>query len=83
MTITLTPEQQRWLEQEVAAGRFPSVEAAVRIAVELLMPGHLTDLSWTRPYLDEARAAEARGESIAMDEARRRLAKRIESLRRT
>jgi Arc/MetJ-type ribon-helix-helix transcriptional regulator len=33
MTITLTPEQMQWIEEAVAAGQFPSVEDAVRVAV--------------------------------------------------
>ena len=37
MTITLTPEQLKWLEAEVAAGRFSSIEDAVRVAVADLM----------------------------------------------
>jgi Arc/MetJ-type ribon-helix-helix transcriptional regulator len=37
MTIALTPEQLRWLEQAVAEGRFASVEEAVRVAVVTLM----------------------------------------------
>ena len=37
MTITLTPEQQEWLEAEVAAGHFSSVEEAVQFAVAELM----------------------------------------------
>jgi Arc/MetJ-type ribon-helix-helix transcriptional regulator len=38
MNITLTAEQQRWLESEVAAGRIASVEEGVRLAVDLMMP---------------------------------------------
>ena len=64
MTITLTPEQQKWLEAEVAAGRIASVEEAVRLAVDLIMPIDITDLSWAKPYLDEARAEIARGEYV-------------------
>ena len=33
MTITLTPEQLKWLEAQVAAGHFASVEEAVRTAI--------------------------------------------------
>ena len=69
MTITLTPEQQKWLETQVAAGRFVSIEEAVRLAVaELMLPVDTSDLSWAKPYLDEARASLARGESLSPQE---------------
>jgi len=65
MTITLTPKQQAWLEAEVAAGHFSSVEEAVQVAVaELMWPIDTSDLSWAKPYIDEARASLARGEGV-------------------
>jgi Arc/MetJ-type ribon-helix-helix transcriptional regulator len=81
MTITLTPEQQRWLEAEVAAGRIASVEDAVRLAVDLIMPVDTTDLSWAKPYLDEAREQVDRGECVEHSDFKRELAERIKSLR--
>jgi Arc/MetJ-type ribon-helix-helix transcriptional regulator len=81
MTITLTAEQQRWLEAEVAAGRIASVEEAVRLAVDLIMPVDTTDLSWAKPYLDEAREQVARGEYVEHSDLKRELAERIKSLR--
>jgi Arc/MetJ-type ribon-helix-helix transcriptional regulator len=69
MTITLTSEQQKWLEAEVAAGRFASVEDAVRLAVaELMTPIDTSDLSWAKPYIDEAYASLARGEGIPAEQ---------------
>jgi antitoxin ParD1/3/4 len=69
MTITLTPEQQKRLEAAVATGQFASVEEAVRLAVDQLVPADdLGDLSWAKPYLDEARAQIARGESHSVEE---------------
>jgi Arc/MetJ-type ribon-helix-helix transcriptional regulator len=69
MTVTLTPKQQAWLEAEVAAGHFASVEEAVQIAVaELMRPVDTRDLSWAKPYIDEARASLARGEGIPADQ---------------
>jgi hypothetical protein len=52
--ITPTPEQQRWLEAEVAAGRLPSVEDAVRMAVADFKAIN-TLLHRAKPYVDEAR----------------------------
>jgi antitoxin ParD1/3/4 len=68
MTITLTPEQQQWLEAEVAAGHFSSVEDAVRVAVAQFQASIPDDLSWARPYVDEARRSVARGEVISGEE---------------
>jgi Arc/MetJ-type ribon-helix-helix transcriptional regulator len=68
MTITLTPEQQKRLEAAVAAGQFASVEEAVRCAVDRMVADELGDLSWAKPYLDEARASIARGESLSPEE---------------
>jgi Arc/MetJ-type ribon-helix-helix transcriptional regulator len=82
MTITLTPEQQQRLEAEVAAGRFASVEDAVRLAVaEFLSLVDKNDLSWAKPYLDEARAQFDRGEYVEYDDVKRELAERVKSLR--
>jgi Arc/MetJ-type ribon-helix-helix transcriptional regulator len=70
MAIALTPEQLRWLEQAVAEGRFASVEDAVRVAITGLMveADELEDDAWVAPLLDEARASDARGESMSLEE---------------
>ena len=80
MTISLTPAQLAWLEAQVRAGKFASVEDGVRTAVELLMPPDLQSLDWARPFLDEARASVARGESVNLDEFRRTMTQHIERL---
>jgi Arc/MetJ-type ribon-helix-helix transcriptional regulator len=72
MTIALTSEQLKWLETAVAAGRFESIEAAVQAALVGLMvdtdqSGEAED-DWVAPLLDEARASDARGESISLEE---------------
>jgi antitoxin ParD1/3/4 len=83
MTITLTREQQEWLEAEVAAGRFRSVEEGVRLAVEELKQAAAgsDDFAWAKPYIDEARASLASGDSASWDEVKQELADRINSLR--
>jgi Arc/MetJ-type ribon-helix-helix transcriptional regulator len=69
MTITLTPKQQQWLESEVAAGRFASVEEAVRLAVaELMLPIDTDDLAWAKPYVDVARQSAAGGETVPAED---------------
>ena len=62
MTLTLTPDQVAWLEEQVRCGAFASVQDGVREAVARMMPPDGEDLEWVRPYLDEARASVARGE---------------------
>jgi antitoxin ParD1/3/4 len=69
MTITLHPSQQKWLEEQVAAGRFASVEDAVALAIAELMEIDGGDLAWAKPYVDEARDAVARGEVVSVEDA--------------
>jgi Arc/MetJ-type ribon-helix-helix transcriptional regulator len=76
MTITLRPEQQKWLEAEVAAGNFASVEEALDAAIVALMHPD----AWVRRHLDEARAQIERGEFISHAEFKSELAERIKAL---
>ena len=69
MNIKLPGNQQKWLEEQVASGRFDSVDDAVALAVADLMRIGDDDLSWAKPYVDEGRAAAARGETVSLDEA--------------
>ena len=82
MSTYLTPDQQKWLESEVAAGHFPSVEDAVRVAVADLKAVQSDDLAWAKPYVDEARAAVARGETVTLEEHRARMLQRLDALKR-
>jgi Arc/MetJ-type ribon-helix-helix transcriptional regulator len=69
MNIRLPVDQQKWLEEQVAAGRFRSIDDAVAFAVADLMTIGEDDLAWAKPYVDEARAAVARGETVSLDDA--------------
>jgi Arc/MetJ-type ribon-helix-helix transcriptional regulator len=70
MTITLSPADHAWLARQVAAGRFPSLEAALSAAVAELKARELEpDLTWAKPLVDESRTALARGEGVSLDEA--------------
>jgi Arc/MetJ-type ribon-helix-helix transcriptional regulator len=40
MNVTLPPEQQKWLEAQVASGNFASVDEALATAVADLMSIH-------------------------------------------
>ncbi len=67
MTVTLPPNQRQWLEAQVAAGRFSSVEDAVQHAVADMMMLSADDFEWARPYIEAADASLARGEGISAD----------------
>jgi hypothetical protein len=81
--INLTPEQQRWLEAEVAAGRLPSVEDAVRMAVADFKAINTDDLRWAKPYVDDARQSVARNEVVSGEEFLKGLDDRLKALRST
>ena len=69
MNIRLPADQQKWLEEQVADGRFRSIDEAVAFAIADLMDTGDDDLAWAKPYVDEARAAAARGEAVSLDDA--------------
>jgi len=75
MTIQLSPEQQRWLEAQVEAGHFSSLEQAVAVAIADLMATTEDDLDWAKPLVDEAIASVERGEGIPANEAWERILK--------
>jgi antitoxin ParD1/3/4 len=81
MNITLPPEQQKWLEAEVAARRFQSIEDALAAAVAALMSVRDDDLAWTKPYVEQARASVARGDVMSGDEFFKRLETKLDALR--
>ncbi len=65
MTITLTPEHQKWIEAQVDAGQFASVEEAVWIAVTELMvasePQSEAELAHLKTLVEEGEADLAAG----------------------
>jgi antitoxin ParD1/3/4 len=73
MTVTLTPDQIKWLEAQVAGGRFDSIEEAVRLAVAGLMAVDADDLAWAKPLVEEARASIERGEGIPAEDVKAQL----------
>jgi antitoxin ParD1/3/4 len=80
ITLTLSPEQEAWLQAHVAAGEFPSVEEAARQLIddriaEISAEGE-DDLEWAKPLLDEARASIAQGDLLTLEEHRARNAAR-------
>ncbi len=81
MNIKLPPEQQKWLEAQVAAGHYASVDEALAVAVADLMAIHSDDLAWAKPYVDQARASVARGDVLSGEEYFKRLNAKLESMR--
>lgn len=82
MTITLPREQQEWLEAQVKAGYYDSIEEAVASIVAERMHFVVDDLTWAKPLVDEALAAVDRGEGMTLEEYRARMAERIGKLER-
>lgn len=84
ITLKLRPEQEEALRAQVAAGRFASVEAAISFAVDhfmSLLPADLDDLSWAKPYIDEARAQIERGEVVTLEEFNTHVDEKLKELR--
>jgi antitoxin ParD1/3/4 len=81
MNIKLPPEQQKWLEAQVAAGHYTSVDEALAVAVADLMTIHGDDLTWAKPYVDQARVSVARGDVMSGEAYLNRLNEKLKSLR--
>ncbi len=81
MNVTLPPEQQKWLEAQVAAGQFGSIDEALAVAVADLIAIQSDDLAWAKPYVDRARESVARGDTLSGDEYLARLKAKLGVLR--
>jgi len=72
MDITLTPEQEAWLQARVASGDFASVEDAARQLIDERIAERAVeendDLAWAKPYVDEALADIDRGDLLSLEE---------------
>jgi len=77
MQISLTREQQEWLESKVAAGHFGSIEEAAAAAIADSMTAESDDMAWAKPYVDEARSAIDRGDTLTLEEHRARISRRL------
>ncbi|MBV8188133.1 MAG: hypothetical protein JOY64_19645 [Alphaproteobacteria bacterium] len=82
MTITLPREQQEWLEAQVRAGAYDSVDEAVASIVAERMSLEIDDLAWAKPLVDEALSSLERGEGMTLDEYRKRMEERFGKLDR-
>jgi antitoxin ParD1/3/4 len=85
MEIGLTPEQEAWLQAQVATGDFASLEEAVRQLLGERIAERTVersdDLEWAKPDVNEARIAVERGEFVSLEEHRAHNAALLESLR--
>jgi antitoxin ParD1/3/4 len=86
MPITLTPEQEAWIQAHVATGDFASIEEAARQLIDEriaeLAVDDDDDMAWAKPLVEEARADIARGDVITLEEHRARNATRLSALRK-
>ena len=85
MMISLTPEQQAWLDAHVARGDFSSVEEAARQLIDERIAGRAAeesdDLGWAKPYVDEALAEVASGKVLARTDHEARMNDLLSSLK--
>ena len=77
MQLTLSPEQEAWLNAHVARGDFPSAGEALRRLIDERIAEENDDLGWARPDVEAALAAASRGEVISRAEHRARNAARL------
>jgi antitoxin ParD1/3/4 len=72
MSVALKPEQQQFIQKQIALGRFASEEEVLDKALQLLSSQYLEYDTWveeTRVKIDEAQAQIDRGEGIPLDKA--------------
>ena len=82
MNIQLLPDQQKWLEEQVKAGHFASLDEAIAAAVDDLRVSQIDDdLSWAKPYVDEALEQVRRGEVMSGQEFFDRMQAKLQRLR--
>lgn len=80
MSIALKPEQQQFIQQQIALGRFGSEEEVLEKALQLLSSQYREYDNWiedTRAKIDEAQAQIDRGEGIPLDVAMTQLRERL------
>lgn len=81
MTITLPANQKDWIEEQVSAGHFSSVEEALSVAISDLRAAGTADLSWMKPYIEEGRRSAEAGDVISGEDFIEELDQTIASLR--
>jgi len=74
VNIELTPDAAEWVKAEIAAGRFPTAQDAVRLAIN---QAKLIELR------GELTAAEAEGGNFTVEEMRRYAGNHLDGLNQT
>jgi antitoxin ParD1/3/4 len=70
VSITLQPEQERFIQEQVARGRFKSADEVLAHALILLEQKYQADEAWiedVRQKVDEAKAEVERGEVLPLE----------------
>jgi putative addiction module CopG family antidote len=83
MSITLKPEQQEFVAEQVALGRFHSEDEVLERALQLLAAAYLDYDSWAedvRAKVDEAQASSDRGEGVPLDVAMAQLRQKFQQV---
>lgn len=80
MQIDLPEELAKTLQSAVAAGLYPSIEAAIDHAITLILPTDDDDLAWAKPLVDEAREAIAKGDYLTLEQYRRGVKQLLDDL---
>ena len=85
MTITLTTDQQAWIDAHIASGEFATVEDAAHTLIDAAILDRAftehTDLTWVKPLVDEALDASQRGGVMSLEEHRSRNRARLAAMR--
>jgi antitoxin ParD1/3/4 len=82
MNITLPREQQEWLEAQVKAGAYDSVEDAITSILAEHMEPDIDDMAWARPLVDEGRASLEQGKGLTLAEHLAHIDETLEKLKR-
>ena len=70
MNITLKPEQEQFIQNQLAQGRFPNAEAVINQALQLLQEKQREYEDWVedvRVKVNEAAAELERGEGVPLE----------------
>lgn len=82
MNITLPREQQEWLEAQVKAGAYDSIEDALTSILAEHMNMDIDDMAWARPLVDEGRASLEQGNGLTLAEHLAHIDATLEKLKR-
>jgi len=82
MNITPPREQQEWLEAQVKAGTYDSIDDAVTSILADYMNMDIDDMAWARPMVDEGRASLEQGKGLTLAEHLAHIDETLEKLKR-